>query len=254
MKDLIQQRLQAIEQQHDVRVLYAVESGSRNWGFASPNSDWDVRFIYVHQLPWYLSIGDKRDVIEELGPDDIDLAGWDIRKALRLFQSSNPSMLEWLHSTIVYRETGSLISELRNLHAQQPGQSASMHHYRSLALGNYQKYIHGRTQINLKRYFYVLRALFACILVERYGRLNNAVFTDHLQLVLPTGPVRQAMDQLLAQKRAGAELDLADRITVLDEWVAEQFFYYDHERMASVPKMPRVETAVLDQLFIAQVQ
>jgi predicted nucleotidyltransferase len=234
-------------------VLYAVESGSRCWGFASPNSDWDVRFIYVHPLSWYLSIGDRRDVIEQLGPDDIDLAGWDLRKALRLFQGSNPSMLEWLFSPIVYREESLLISELRTLHAQCPDKRAQMHHYRNLAWGNFQKYINGRDQINLKRYFYVLRALFACIVVERNGRLHNAVFQDHLDLVLPNSPVRAAVDLLLEQKRAGAELGLADRIGVVDDWIDERFAEYGPERMEQIPKGDRVATMVLDRMFLKAV-
>ena len=100
----IQQELSRLETQHDIQILYAVESGSRAWGFASVNSDWDVRYIYVHRPEWYLQIDDKKDNQEEILPNDIDLAGWELRKALRLFRKSNPPMLEWLDSPIVYRE------------------------------------------------------------------------------------------------------------------------------------------------------
>jgi predicted nucleotidyltransferase len=89
-------RIRRAEDEHDVRVLLAVESGSRAWGFESPNSDFDARFIYVHRQDWYLSVGleEQRDVIEYKIVDDIDLNGWDVRKALRLFWKSNPAFVE----------------------------------------------------------------------------------------------------------------------------------------------------------------
>ncbi len=113
----IQRRLRAVEEEHDVRVLFAVESGSRAWGFPSPNSDYDVRFIYAHPREWYLSLDleQRRDVIECEIADDIDLSGWDIRKALKLFWQSNPSFVEWLHSPIVYRDQAEFAARARAL-------------------------------------------------------------------------------------------------------------------------------------------
>ena len=104
----IQQRLTAAEIEHDVKVIYACESGSRAWGFASPDSDYDVRFIYAHKSQWYLSfdVERRRDVIEYPIVDDIDIGGWDIKKALYLFTRTNGALLEWLTSPIVYRENG----------------------------------------------------------------------------------------------------------------------------------------------------
>src|SRR5438477_8449492 len=100
----IQDELQRIEKQFEVRILYAVESGSRAWGFESKDSDWDVRYIYIQKPEWYLSIDDKKDNREEILPNQIDVAGWDLRKALKLFRKSNPPMLEWLRSPIIYLE------------------------------------------------------------------------------------------------------------------------------------------------------
>jgi len=100
----ILKRIKAAEEEHDVKVLFAIESGSRAWGFASPNSDYDVRFIYAHKKDWYLDINVeyKRDVIEYPIVDEIDINGWDIRKALMLFWKSNPAFVEWIQSPIVY--------------------------------------------------------------------------------------------------------------------------------------------------------
>ena len=107
-RDIVE-RLQRAEAQHDVKVLLAVESGSRAWGFASPNSDYDARFIYVNRRDWYLSVSleEQRDVIEYPIVDEIDINGWDLRKALRLFWKSNPAFVEWIQSPIVYAESGS---------------------------------------------------------------------------------------------------------------------------------------------------
>ncbi len=100
IREEIVERLRETEEKEEVRILMAIESGSRAWGFASPNSDYDVRFVYVRKKDWYLSIDseEKRDVIEYPVVDDIDLNGWDIRKALRLFRKSNPAFVEWIQS------------------------------------------------------------------------------------------------------------------------------------------------------------
>lgn len=99
MKAKILQRLSEIESKYDVKVLLAVESGSRAWGFASKDSDYDVRFVYMHKKDWYLCLIEGRDVIEELDSDGVlDMAGWDIRKALILMGKGNCAFAEWLNS------------------------------------------------------------------------------------------------------------------------------------------------------------
>src|SRR5436189_1813350 len=98
----IKKELRRIEEQLEIKVLYAVESGSRAWGFASTDSDWDVRFLYARCPEWYLSVQDRRDVLEYPISEGLDVSGWDIRKALVLFARSNPPLMEWLRSPIVY--------------------------------------------------------------------------------------------------------------------------------------------------------
>src|ERR1051325_12100355 len=106
MRDVIQRKIAQIGQEEQVQVLYACESGSRAWGFASTDSDYDVRFVYCHPSNWYLSILDRPDVIERPIENDVDLSGWDVRKALQLFRKSNPPLLEWLDSPILYHTQG----------------------------------------------------------------------------------------------------------------------------------------------------
>ncbi len=117
MTKTILENLTLIEHDHNVRILYAVESGSRAWGFASKNSDFDVRFIYIHTLDWYLSIQEKRDVIEIPINDDLDISGWDLRKALGLLRKTNPPLLEWLGSPIIYLDRFGLATKMRQIEA-----------------------------------------------------------------------------------------------------------------------------------------
>ena len=105
MKDIILRELKKIEEQKNVKIIMAIESGSRAWGFASPDSDYDVRFIYVRKEEDYLKLEKTRDVIEWKLDDVLDINGWDIKKALQLLHNSNPTVFEWCASPIVYWET-----------------------------------------------------------------------------------------------------------------------------------------------------
>jgi uncharacterized protein len=163
-------RMHKAEKEHGVRILLAVESGSRAWGFESPNSDFDARFIYVHPRDWYLSVGleEHRDVIEYPIVDDIDLNGWDLRKALRLFWKSNPAFVEWIQSPIVYAQNGSFAELARSLLSSVYSCESGVHHYRSMAKTNFRGYLKADL-VPLKKYFYVLRPLLAVRWLERYG-------------------------------------------------------------------------------------
>ena len=132
-----------IEGAEGVRVCLAVESGSRAWGFPSADSDYDVRFIYVHRPDWYLSIDEGRDVIERPLTGAVDLSGWDVRKALKLFRKSNPPLLEWLQSPFVYMETGSLAARMREMLPRIYNADASFFHYLHMAQGNEREYLSG---------------------------------------------------------------------------------------------------------------
>src|SRR5688572_12295092 len=127
----IQRRLADVEEADGARILYAVESGSRAWGFPSADSDYDVRFVYIRSRDWYLSVNleSRRDVIERPIVDHIDLSGWDIRKALRLFAKSNPPLLEWLSSPIVYRDDLGFADAVRALLPRYYSPVSSLYHF-----------------------------------------------------------------------------------------------------------------------------
>jgi uncharacterized protein len=196
--------LDKLEAERQVRVLFAVESGSRAWGFASPDSDYDVRFVYVHKRDWYLSVEDGRDVIE-VSDGDLDLAGWDLRKALRLMRRSNPALLEWLHSPLVYREDRSFTADLRGLARQTMSAEKCFQHYFHMARGHWQKYLQD-DEVRLKKYLYVLRPVMACRWLEQQRGPVPVLFSTLVNTVLPEAEVRVALGNLLVKKQAAREL------------------------------------------------
>jgi len=242
----IQRELAALEREERVAILLAVESGSRAWGFPSQDSDYDVRFIYCHRPEVYLSIVDHRDVIERPLHDEIDLCGWDIRKALRLFRKSNPPLLEWLQCPIVYHKRSTLCERLMQLLPETYSPKASFHHYLHMAEGNYREYLRGDT-VWLKKYFYVLRPILAMKWIEQGHGPVSIEFRAMLDRVLPEGEVRAVIDQLLQEKLQGNELSMGPRIDTISSFVE-----FELPRLASLSGAQEAHVAsieVLDGLF-----
>ena len=160
MRATVLETLADLERRYDVTVLFACESGSRGWGFASPDSDYDVRFVYVHRLPWYLAVEPGRDVIEQPISGELDVGGWDLRKALQLLRDSNPTLLEWLRSPIVYRQDAAWTDRFRTLAERGFSQVRGYHHYVSMARKNLREHLYADV-VRYKKYLYVLRPLLA---------------------------------------------------------------------------------------------
>jgi predicted nucleotidyltransferase len=206
-----------------VRILYAVESGSRAWGFASTNSDWDVRFIYVHSEDWYLSIHDQRDVLEIPIDDDLDICGWELRKALRLMQKGNAVFFEWLRSPIVYLEAVNpitqqpVIEEFREIAKPFFNDSATLHYWH-MAKGNFRDYLQGDV-VRLKKYFYVLRPLLSCLWILRGLGQPPIVFQELLAKLIPQGELLTEIERLLVQKQSGEEMTEGPKQPAINEFI-----------------------------------
>jgi predicted nucleotidyltransferase len=202
VKDEIMHRLRNTEEKEGVRILMAVESGSRAWGFASPNSDYDVRFIYVREKDWYIAVDleEKRDVIEYAITDEIDLNGWDVRKALRLFWKSNPAFVEWIQSPFSYINFGNFRKEALNLLPNVYSVEKGIYHYRSMAKTNYRGYLRDDL-VPLKKYFYVLRPLLSIQWLEKNGVAAPIEFSRLLELV-KDGELLDAIYGLLEKKQS----------------------------------------------------
>ena len=246
--EAVRRELAAIEPQEGVKILYAVESGSRAWGFASADSDYDVRLIYVHQPEWYLSVnlGEKRDVIERQLPGDIDLSGWDLRKALRLFAKSNPPLLEWLDSPVAYCQPGDLAARLRVLLRTFYSPAAALHHYLRMAQNNWNAYCRGEI-VRLKKYLYVLRPLLAARWIEQDRGPVPMPFRSLFTTVADRADLLSEIEALLVRKAVGGELGEGPRIVAIHEFAAAELERLPAvaERMVKVP--PDVEP--LNELF-----
>lgn len=247
----ISEQLSNIETKCDVRILYAVESGSRAWGFASRNSDYDVRFIYIHKPDWYLSIRDRRDVIECPISNDLDISGWDLRKALGLFSKSNPPLLEWLGSPIIYKNAHGLSESLRDILNTSFSPQRCMYHYLHMAQGNYREYLKGEI-VRLKKYLYVLRPILACLWIEKHGTMPPTEFSKLVSDARLSVTLNAAVDELLARKISGDELDTASKVPVLNEFIEQMLDHYS--LLSGKRPTPVADYDALDQLFRGMLQ
>jgi predicted nucleotidyltransferase len=223
MVNWVRRELETIEAAEDIRVLYAVESGSRAWGFASTDSDYDVRLVYIRRPEWYLSVDleTRRDVIERACPGDIDLSGWDIRKTLRLIARSNPPLLEWLDSPVVYRDDGVFAAELRALVSAYYSPAACLHHYVRMARRNHDAYLRGE-RVRHKKYFYVLRPLLAARWIEQGRGPVPMLFATLLETVASRFEFLTVVDELLTRKTAGMEMGEGPRVPAIHDLVAAE--------------------------------
>ena len=247
MKDQIKIELEKLEAEHEIKILYAVESGSRAWGFASTDSDWDVRFVYAHKPEWYLSIDDKKDSLDKILPNDIDLAGWEIRKALKLFNKSNPPLMEWLRSPILYLENGGFANSLRELSKEYFNPKNCMHHYLHMAEGNFREYLQ-KDLVRTKKYFYVLRPILACQWIEHYNSMPPMEFDITFKEFITDPLLKLEIENLLARKISGEELNEEPKILILNHFVEEKLFYYQ-ELVKSFPGTKTTSNKSLNILF-----
>ena len=248
IKKEILRRIRNAEKEHNVKVLYAIESGSRAWGFESPNSDYDVRFIYAHPQDWYVSVDleHKRNVIEYEIVDEIDINGWDIRKSLQLFSKSNPTFVEWLQSPIIYVDDNSFAQRARELLSDVYSIEKGIYHYRSMAKTNYRGYL--KSEIApLKKYFYVLRPLLSIMWLEKYEEPAPIEF-EKLRSLIPSGSkLDLVISDLLERKKRSLEKELAPAVPELNLFIESQL-----ERLESyqeVPDKDRKHMESLNSLF-----
>ena len=205
MRAEIVAHFQQLEIERSIRILFAAESGSRAWGFASINSDYDVRFVYVPTPDWYLSVSPKRDVIERMLPNDIDLSGWELRKALRLFKRYNGALNEWLGSPIQYREASKTSVAMLALLPQFFKPAAALHHYGSMANSALMA-MPDMGPVSAKKLCYLLRALFACRHILRFRTQPPTAFALMLDGLTVDVHEREWIDAVLHAKALAPEL------------------------------------------------
>ncbi len=249
VRQRVMQALADIEAEHDVTVLYACESGSRGWGFASPDSDYDVRFLYVHRLPWYLAVEPKRDVIELPINDELDVGGWELRKALRLLRRANPVLLEWLDSPVVYREDTALTAGIRELATQWFSPKRGRYHYLAMAHRNFRGYLQGES-VRLKKYLYVLRPLLAAQWIERGLGQPPMRFADLAERLVTDAALLDEINALLEIKMRAGESEYSPRWPRIHAFIESELA---RTVVDADYKKPEGDTAELDAFLMRTV-
>ena len=224
-EELIRDQLDQIERSEGVRVLHAVESGSRSWGFVSPDSDYDVRFIYVRTPQDYLTLRPRRkDTIEWVVDETLDICGWDLSKALQLAYKGNLFLFEWAISPVVYRSTSDWGEVWKTV---QPyfSPKAALHSYYGIAYNTYQTFLKGE-RVRYKKYLYALRPLLAYAYIAAYESQPPVAF-DQLAAAAAPDELRPALDDLLAAKVHMCEKDEGPRIAAIDAYVESALRRYE---------------------------
>ena len=216
--------LSVMKQREDIRILFAIESGSRAWGFPSPDSDYDVRFIYARPVDSYLTLSPGRDVIELPIDDLLDMNGWDIKKALGLLLKPNPVMLEWLSSPIRYMWNTDVCTQLTAFSKRVTHGPACLNHYLHLGGRQFDLYIADKDVVNLKKYFYVVRPAMAV----RWMRLHPDIIPPMNFQALAEGcdlddTLLKALTALLHAKSQSKEIGLAPPVAVIDSFIKTEF-------------------------------
>jgi len=224
--NLILDRLKSLAKGENIRILYACESGSRAWGFPSPDSDYDIRIIYAHPIDWYLSVEESRDVIEQpiekhiLG--ELDVAGWDIRKTLRLAKKSNPVIWEWLQSPIAYyTQHSNAIREMRDGIESCFSPIAACYHYLSICRGTMDREL-GGDAVKIKKYFYMLRPVLAASWIEKNKAIPPMEFQPLLQILDGAPRIRTKIDELLERKQYTDERMPISREPLIDAYLESE--------------------------------
>ena len=225
MKEIIQKKLEEIEKQEHVKIILAIESGSRAWGFESADSDYDVRFIYVREPEMYLRLDSVRDVIEWQLDEVFDISGWDIKKALQLLYKSNPTLFEWINSPIVYKETREG-RELRDISKQYFDVKKSVMHYLNMASDTFDNYLQHES-VKLKKYFYALRPILAAEYALENKTQPPIKFNDLKDMILEDN-LKTEVNHLLELKINSNETEYIPVIKDLNQYIEKNINEIKH--------------------------
>lgn len=249
MEDIIIERLKQLEVEKNIKILYACESGSRAWGFPSIDSDYDIRFIYIHPLDYYLSIhiDKQKDTIEMPFKDELDIAGWDLKKALDLFFRSNAAIMEWLHSPKIYIENLPVIEELRILTLDYYNLKTLRYHYYHLARKSYEHF-QLSFKPNLKQFFYILRAIYSVQWIDEYEyKVIPNHFADIMEGVVQDDEIKNEISHLIKLKEQKKEKDEATEAFHLKDYINNMMRQMDDENENLVRILPDFD--ILDEKF-----
>lgn len=216
--EVIQNKLHEIEKKQNVKILYAVESGSRAWGFASPDSDYDVRFVYIRPMEHYLSLEEQPDFIEWELNEILDINGWDLSKTLQHVYKSNATVFEWSNSPIIYSSIPEW-EQVRQVSEKYFSCKSAMYHYYATAKKNFYEYLQ-EEKVLYKKYFYVLRPILACKWIEKEQVPPPVLFSDLEKAVLED-KLKENVEQLRNKKIQMTEAEKGERIESINTYILQ---------------------------------
>lgn len=251
----IEASLKEISDKENISILLAIESGSRAWGFPSPDSDYDVRFIYSRTSDDYLSVYEKRDVIEQPLEGDMDINGWDLKKALSLTIKQNAGLLEWLQSPHTYMEEIGFREDLLSFSDSARKRISFINHYRAMAKRFYEGEIRGQIEMKLKKYCYVLRPALAL----RWFRIHKdksrvpMTMSDLLAETETPAKISVLIQEMIDKKAMMDESALSPRYPVLDEFIQYELDHYEESLVELEEKLehPQEQANLLFRRWIA---
>lgn len=247
MENIIKEKLREIEENERVEIIYAAESGSRAWGFSSPDSDYDVRFIYKRPKEDYLKLDPFSTVIEWQTDDTFDISGWDIRKVLLMLYKSNPTVFEWNNSPVVYKTTvewEEISEEINKFFMSYTG----LYHYFNYARTTYMKYLRSE-RVRLKKYFYALRPILACRWILSEGTPPPMSFIELCDKKLPK-ELFPEVNALLQMKMSSCETSEIEKLGKLNSYITEELDILAEE-IKAMPGSKRPDMSELDRIFLS---
>lgn len=255
MHKKIKEHLIDIESKRNIKILLAVESGSRAWGFASDKSDWDIKFIYTRPTDWYNSLYSNWDEsIDAKGTDDIDGSGWILPKALRLLHKGNASMQELINSPIPYISDVAFYARMGKLSNQYFNPLPATWHYVELASGNYHRYIQNNTEYKLKRLLYVWRATMVAKYIMLYNTFPSVkidiLLDSYKELSVPYD-IQTFVNKLITMKRSGIEMGVGiwAEFEILKNWLISEMNQIKTNLKAGQIKAIKTEVAPLNEVL-----
>lgn len=244
----IDRRLAAVAHDHDVCIPWAIESGSRAWGFPSPDSDYDCRFLFMRPRDRYVTLWPERDVIETPLDKTFDVNGWDLAKSVRLVAKGNATAIEWLRSPIVYTGDPGFRDGLLGLANEIAERSAIGRHY--LHVATQQR----ASNPTLKRFFYVLRPAAALRWLDTHP--TSAVPPMDLPTLLEEGDVESVIHdaalELIALKSHTRELGTGTPPGILERFVARELERAQHFESIPPTGDTKRSRALADEFFRSQ--
>lgn len=236
--------LTEIEKKKNIKILYACETGSRAWGFPSPDSDFDIRFMYMHERDWYLNLNAKKDTVEVMD-GDLDITGWDLRKSLLLLKRSNAPLIERFNSPIEYFSAPGFKDEFKELVAAYYSPIAVFFHHHSLA-NKFWEELKDKEQIKLKSYFYLMRSLLSCNWIIN----DNTVLPMHIEgLMKYVGDeYKERLRELIKLKATVGEKYLHPKDEILNAWITGLIELIEAGK-ANLP-VNKTDTGLLNEFFL----